>query len=154
MKPGWRRLIFLFAGIACVVLLSLASSTYWGHKQLAFQNTTQLIAAMQAFSRDQILRGHQLPAEISVQDLIQGGYLSANDVRAFEGMEVMFSTRYDLTTPQCIVARARTADGQLICLMGDGSVQQFSPQRYEQYRTGLRESSHFVPYSTTTNTSH
>jgi|ERR1044071_1961334 hypothetical protein len=154
MKPGWRRLIFLFAGIACVVLLILASSTYWDHQQLVFQDTTPLIAAMQAFSRDQILQGRQLPAEISLQDLIQGGYLRAKDVRAFEGMEVTFSTRYDPTTPHRMVARARTADGQLICLMGDGSVQQFSPQKYEQYRDGLRQSSDFVPSSTTTNTSH
>ena len=130
-------------------LIALAASAYWNHKQPIFQNAAQLIAAMQAFSRDQMLRGRQLPPEVSLQELLQGGYLTANDVRAFEGMDVVFSTRYKDSNPPLILARARTQDGQIICLLADGSVQQFSQARYEQYLSTLTAHSDFAPPATT-----
>jgi hypothetical protein len=50
---------------------------------------------------------------------------------------VTFITRADESHPQMILARARTLDGQFICLLADGSVQQFSRSRYEDMRTNL-----------------
>jgi len=67
-----------------------------------------------------------------LQDLLQGGYLTTNDVRAFEGMDVIFSTQADVTRPQMILARARMPDGQFICLLADGSVQQFTAARLKE----------------------
>ena len=100
-------------------------------------NAPKLISALQAFSRDQTTGGRRLPPEISLQDLVRGGYLTTNDVRAFEGMEVMFSTQADESHPQMILARARTPDGQFICLSAEGSVQGLSRSRYEELYTNL-----------------
>ena len=128
-----RRLAFIAsAGIALVVVLVLAVSAYWERKQTLFQNGPKLISALQAYSRDQAAAGRRLPPEVSLQDLLRGGYLTTNDVRAFEGMEVAFSTQADDGHPQMILARARTPDGQVICLMADGSVQGFSASRYKE----------------------
>jgi hypothetical protein len=71
--------------------------------------------------------------------LVGGGYLTTNDVAAFDGMEVTFFSPHDDGGPQLIlaVARPRTPDGQYICLLADGSVQQWSRSRYEDMRTNL-----------------
>jgi hypothetical protein len=127
-----RLLVIACAGVAFVVVLVLAVSAYWEGKQTPFQNAPKLISALQAFSRDQAAASRRLPPEISLQDLLRGGYLTTNDVRAFEGMEVTFSTQADESHPQMILARARTPDGQVICLMADGSVAGFSASRYKE----------------------
>jgi hypothetical protein len=132
-----RLLVIAFAGIALVVILFLAVSAYWQRKQTPFQNAPKLASALQAFSRDQEAAGRRLPPEISLQDLLRGGYLTTNDVRAFEGVEVTLSTQADESHPQMILARARMPDGQLICLLADGSIQGMSRERYEEMRTTL-----------------
>jgi hypothetical protein len=132
-----RLLVIAFAGIVFVVVLVLVVSAYWERKQTPFQNAPKLISALQAFSRDQAAAGRRLPPEVSVDDLLRGGYLTTNDVRAFEGMEVTFSTQADESHPQMILARARMPDGQFICALADGSVQGVSRERYEELRTNL-----------------
>ncbi len=127
-----RLLLIACAGIVLVVILALTGSRYWEHRQTPFQNAPKLISALQAFSRDLTAGGRQPPPEISLQDLLRAGYLKTNDVRAFDGMEVTFSTQADDANPQMIVARARTPDGQFICLLADGSVQQFMGSRLKQ----------------------
>ncbi len=120
-----------------MVILALAGSAYWNRKQTPFQNGPKLTEALQAFLRDHEAVGRRLPPEISLQDLLQRGYLTTNDVRALEGMDVSFSTRADERHPQAILARARMPDGRLICLLADGSIQQLSRESYEQQRTNL-----------------
>ena len=132
-----RLLVIAFAGIVLVVVLVLVVSAYWERKQTPFQNAPKLISALQAFSRDQAAAGRRLPPEVSMADLLRGGYLTTNDVRAFEGMDVAFSTQADESHPQMILARARTPDGQFICALADGSVQGVSRERYEELRTNL-----------------
>jgi hypothetical protein len=127
-----RLLLIALTGSALVVIVTLAVSAYWGHKQTPFQNAPKLISALQAFARDQTAGGRQLPPEVSLQALVRGSYLTINDVRAFADMEVTFNTQADDRYPQMILARARTPDGQFICLMADGSVQGFSASRLKE----------------------
>ena len=126
-----RHLITACLGIALVVVLVLAVSAYWERKQTPFQNAPKLISALQAFSRDQAAGGRRLPPEVSVAELIRGGYLTTNDVSAFQGIDLTFSTQADESHPQMVLARARMPDGQFICLQADGSVVGMSRSRYE-----------------------
>jgi hypothetical protein len=126
-----RLLVIIGAGIAVVVAVVFAASAYWERKQTPFQNAPKLISALQAFSRNQAARGGRLPPEISDADLVRGGYLTANDVSAFQGMDLTFNTQADESHPQMILARARTPDGQFICLQADGSVVGMTRSRYE-----------------------
>jgi hypothetical protein len=135
-----RLLVIAGAGIALVVIVVLACSAYWEHKQTPFQDAPKLIRALQAFSRDQVANGRRLPPEISLQDLLREGYLTTSEVRAFEGVEVTFNTQADESHPQTVLASARMPDGQYICLLADGSVQGFSSKRHEQMRTNLGQS--------------
>ena len=124
-------LITACLGIALVVVLVLAVSAYRKRKQTPFQNAPKLISALQAFSRDQVTGGRRLSPEVSVAELIRGGYLTTNDVSAFQGMDLTFSTQADESHPQTVLARARMPDGQFICLQADGSVVGMSRSRYE-----------------------
>ena len=121
-----RLLLIACAGIVLVVVLTVAFSAYWEHKQTPFQNAPKLTSALRAFSRDQMASGRQLPPEVSLQDLLRGGYLTTNDVRSFEGLDVRFNPHADDSRPQTILAHALTPEGQVICLLADGSVQQFT----------------------------
>lgn len=136
------RNLLLLAGavLAFLVIVAVAVFIYWEYwpeRQPAFSNGPKLVAALEAFLREQAASGRPAPPEVPLQDLVQRGYLTTNDVSTFEGMEVTFFTKFDATRPQTILARARTPDGQVLYLMADGSVQQFSGARYEEYRTGL-----------------
>ena len=132
-----RILIFGAAGIAAVVALVLVVSAYWERGQTPFQNLPGLMTALQTYVRDQTTAGRRLPDEIPLSELVRGGYLTTKDVRAFKGMDVAFSTRVDASQSQGILARARMPDGQFICALADGSVQQFSRERYEQQRKNV-----------------
>src|SRR5690349_16175524 len=103
---SWLVLLLAVAGAALVTFFLLATSAYWERNQTRFQDAPKLIRAVQAFSREVAARGARLPPEISLQDLVKGGYLMTNDVGAFQGMEVVFNTQADETHPQVILARA------------------------------------------------
>ena len=126
-----RLALLLFATITISFALAVANFTWWQSKQKPFENAPDLFAAVRAFCQDQAGRG-PLPPEVSLQDLLRNGYLSSNDVKAFKGYEVTFSTRYDNDNPELILARAVAPDGHSICLLADGSVQQLSQQKYRQ----------------------
>ncbi|HWQ92391.1 MAG TPA: hypothetical protein VN673_12015 [Clostridia bacterium] len=130
-------LVITLARIALVAIVALAASACWERKQTPFQNAPKLLSALQAFSRDQGAAGRQLPPEIPVETLLQGGYLTTNDVSGFVGMDLTFSTQAGESNPQTILAHARTRDGRHLCLLADGSVQQLSQRRYEEQRATL-----------------
>jgi hypothetical protein len=64
--------------------------------------------------------------------LLRGGYLTTNDVKAFEGLDLTFFTQAEDRNPQMILMRTRMPDGKFVCALADGSVQQFSKFRYEE----------------------
>ena len=90
---------------------------------------------MQAFSRDLRARGQPLPATVSLSQLVSGGYISAGEVRAFDGVEVSISLPTDNSgaNPQEILISARLQDGTVNALMADGSVQQLSAKKFREY---------------------
>ena len=126
-----RVLLITSAGIGLIVILALVGSSYYNRKQTPFQNAPKLINALQSFSRDQTAGGWPLPPEISLQELLRGGYLTTNDVGGLAGMEVTFNTKADEGAPQTILARARTPDGQFIYVLSDGSAQAVSQSTHE-----------------------
>lgn len=127
-----RRLLAASAGIILMVVTIVAVDAYWKHKQVPFQNTEKLISALQAYVNDQRAGGRPFPAEITLQGLIRGGYLSSNDALAFEGIDLAFRTDALDREPQMILARARLPDGQILCVLADGSVQAFTAARYQE----------------------
>ena len=121
-------LLLLGVGIVILAVLSFALEAYWERKQPVFQDAPKLIAALQAYSRDRFIHGMKIPASISLNDLVSAGYLTTNDVRAFDGIEVTITTSANGTNSQNVLIHARMPDGSVVTLLQDGSVQQESRQ--------------------------
>jgi len=103
--------LIVAAAVAC-----LAVVTYWQGKQVAFKDTPALIAAMHAFSRDLTRQGTPLPSSVSLQKLVKGGYIAADKVKAFDGMEVTISLTADGSHPQDVLIRVKLI---LICFQDE-----------------------------------
>ena len=117
-----RRLIALASPVVGVAILAcLAITTYWQLKQPKLQDASKLAAAVQAFSRDQAASGRTLPSSVSLRELVSGGYLAADDIRAFGGMDVAVSLTVDMTHPQEILIRVQFPDGSVMAGFADGS---------------------------------
>jgi hypothetical protein len=115
--------VLLGLGIALLALLSFVLESYWERKQPVFQDAPKLVRALQAYSRDRFVHGQGLPSAVSLSDLVVGRYLTTNEVRAFDGIEVTISTTANSTNAQGILIHARLPDGTSVELLGDGSVQ-------------------------------
>ncbi|SRR6266542_544541 len=120
-----RRLIAL-AGLLAVVSIAafVLLPAYWQLRQPVLQDPSKLILAVQKFSQDQKAHARTLPATVSLRELVGSGYLTPEDVRAFDGMEVTISLTADETRPQDILIRARLPDGTVLAGMADGSASQ------------------------------
>jgi hypothetical protein len=73
--------------------------------------------------------------------LVRLGFLRLEDAKAFDGVKVTFHSEADETRPEMMPVEALMPDGMVIAVMGDGSIQQFSGQRYEAYKKGAGENS-------------
>ena len=123
-----RYAILALLGVALVIGICFAFQAYWQRKQPVF-DAAKLMSALQGFAHDREARGQPLPASLNLQDLISGKYLGTNDVVAFQGVEVTFSTTTDETRPQDILARAHLPNDSDVVLLGDGSAQVLAPDR-------------------------
>ena len=89
----------------------------------------RLVAALSEWGRGFRARGVPLPATVSLDDLIRLGHLKREDARSFDGASLTFHTDVDETKPQGVLIEARMTDGTWLAILGDGSVQQFTPKR-------------------------
>jgi hypothetical protein len=106
-----RRLIVIFGFlIAVAALVSVSLVSHWQRSQ-TFKGLPMLAAAEQSYLRDHVSRGQPLPASVTLRDLVSSGYISTNDVRAFDGMEVIFYPTASNNDPQAILVRVRISDG-------------------------------------------
>jgi hypothetical protein len=120
-----RRLIFIASSlVAAAIVVSVVLVFHWNHSQRVFKHLPNLVIAAQSYSRDHVSRGQPMPSSVSIRDLVGSGYISAEEVRDFDGMDV---TIYPMTSeayPQSILIRVRMSDGVQIVAMADGSIQQ------------------------------
>ena len=117
-----RRLIGIASLlVVAAVVICVALSSYWERAQPTFKNAPKLVAAAQAFSRDQKARGQPLPTSVSLRELVNGGYIATNDFHEFDGMDVTFSLASEMD-PQTVLIHVRMSDGTKIGVMGDASI--------------------------------
>ena len=109
--------------VVAVLMVSTALYFYWQHSRIRVNSSVRLALAVESYSRDYVSRGQRLPSSVTFQDLVNGGYISAKEVRAFEGMEVtMYPTAS--TNSRTVLVRVRMPDGTQFVTLADGSVQQ------------------------------
>src|SRR5437870_770593 len=71
-----RRLTILIGSlVAGAIVLCVALTSYWyrTHPVLKERDASKLLAAVQAFSRDQVARRRPLPGSVTLRELTEGG---------------------------------------------------------------------------------
>jgi hypothetical protein len=119
--------------LAIIVSLTLTACSQRADRVERFEDLPGLLSAMQAFSRDLTNRGQSMPASVSLNDLVSGGYISSNSVSAFQGMETKVWLRANPAMLNSFLMSARLPDGSISAALADGSVQQFSAQGFADH---------------------
>lgn len=124
-------LIFIVGLLACLALFYFAAKP---SKDASRVNGDLFVRALANYARDCRTRGQPLPQSVTLEDLVRGGYLRTEDAGTFEGVAVTFFTDApDETRPQNILVAARLPDGTVQVVLGDGSVQAFTAQRFAEH---------------------
>ena len=105
-------------------------------------NGERLANAMARYTKDLRSRGEALPRTITLDTLVGQGYLSAEDTKPLQGVELVFHTDAVDTNPQMLLVVARMPYGQIQAVLADGSVQQFSPSRWAEVQRNVGQPQH------------
>ena len=117
-------IVIVFSVIAVATAVCLALIAYWQRPLPALQDGSKFISAVRAFTQEKLKNGQPMPDTLALWELVNSGFLAAEDARAFEGMEVTFYLTADLTRPKETVIRVRLPDGSQMVMLADGTVQQ------------------------------
>ena len=94
-------------------------------------NGPRLVNALAQYTWDLRSRGAPTPPSVTLDTLLKSGYLTPADVKPFQGARVTFYLDASAAYPQSILMEADMPDGTVEAVLGDGSVQQFSKQKWE-----------------------
>ncbi|HZM01888.1 MAG TPA: hypothetical protein VFC44_02595 [Candidatus Saccharimonadales bacterium] len=123
MDSPAKRVSIAVAVVTAVILAVAAGFTFFGGSAQPV-NGPKIVAAAQAYTR--ALRAQHLPVPltVSLQDLIDRGFLQAKDAGLFQGMDAVITLVAQNDGPQTPLIRVHMSDGTDLLLMGDGSTEQ------------------------------
>lgn len=113
--------------MAVLTLVIVAGSWFYfasSSSKPGYVDWGKLLAAVKIHKDDLKRQGMEVPASVSLKELITRGLLSEADVSGFSGIDVSLNMSADESRPQDVLVRARLPDGHEIVALGDGSVQQ------------------------------
>jgi len=126
-------------GIIAAVLLVLLIYAMSGPRKASVVTGDRMVRALREYVVECRSRGVPVPPTVTLRSLVRLGHLRSEEARAFEGVELVFHTDADATRPNMILAEARMPDGSFLVLLGDGSVQQLSQERYDEQIKSQRQ---------------
>ena len=135
-KFEFGRILGIFLIVAILVLLGLLAIQLMSPKFHPV-NGDRLANALARYTREYQIRNGTRPKLVTLQDMLDQGYLTSEDAKPFEGAEVIFHGDADNSTPHAVLIEVRTPDGQVQAVLVDGSVQQFTREQWEQYRNKM-----------------
>jgi hypothetical protein len=132
-----KRLVIVLILIAVALIAAVLPSTISAARQQREWNRTvkalrdlpyydQVVAAVQAFVRSRKAGSNTVPATVTFDELVSGGYLRTNEVAAFAGKEVVdvaSGRTFFMAPPETILIRVRMANGPDIILRTDGTIE-------------------------------
>ncbi len=124
MLPEARRLLIVAGSIIAVAAVAfLVLESYWAHHQPPLKDMPVVLMALRHFSEDKAAKHEPMPVSVSVNDLVNAGYLKPEVAAQFKEIDLTFFPLPPGSGPKAVVARARLADGSQVVLLADGSVQ-------------------------------
>jgi hypothetical protein len=135
-----RLVVGVILGVICLCVIWIISTQPSGQTQHTV-NGTRLADALARYSRDIAKQGQGIPVSVTLETLLQAGYLTPEDAKPFGDAKVIFYATADTSKPDSILVEARMPDGSVQVVLADGSVQQYSQSRLEEaLRNNIRSS--------------
>ncbi|MGA2747807.1 MAG: hypothetical protein ABSG59_03445 [Verrucomicrobiota bacterium] len=122
---GVRRVVITIALAAAIMVVGglvyvfLAAAPAGGKV-----NGIAIVGAGKTYARELKSRGQPVPKTVSLNELVERGYLKPEDIGAFRGLEATLSLTADLSNPKTVLMRVRLPDGTDYVLLADGSAQE------------------------------
>ena len=130
MKHLRRFLLGLGLGVCLTIAAFFIAGNYWQARSKPFAGGVALSTALKAYERDLQHRGFVVPTEVTLDELVQKGYMRPEEIHAFDGMKVTLALAVDgEEQPGNVLARIQMQDGSTQVLLGDGSVQALPNRR-------------------------
>jgi len=124
MSQELRRLLIVVVVIVAVGATTyLVLESYWAHHQPPMKDMPIVLMALRHYSDDKLAAHKPMPAKVSMQDLVESGYLKPEIAAEFKEVDLTFFPVAAGGGPKSVVARARLADGSQVVLLADGSVE-------------------------------
>lgn len=134
---GTGRKIRVRLSKACAAIPEVAEfidiqgmSKFKEQKKTGGMNLQNFMSALADLAHEQMNSDHQMPCEVPLSTLLERGYLTADDVGPFKGMDFRFLTQIDMSKPCEILVYVHIPEDHFICAMKDGSVQQMTRSRF------------------------
>jgi hypothetical protein len=129
-----RLVVGVVLGIICLCVVWIVATNPAGQAPQTV-NGERLADALARYSRDIAKQGQGIPVSVSLETLLQAGYLTPEDAKPFGDAKVIFYATADTSKPDSILIEARMPDGSVQVVLADGSVHQYSQSRLEELRS-------------------
>lgn len=131
-----RSGIAVVGAVVCILLLALVlPKPKIQEPQLV--DGDRMAKALAQYIRDAATRGESPPSSVTLDALVQKGYLTPQNVKPFEEAKVTFYAGALETRPQSVLCSAEMPDGTIQVILADGSVQGLTRGRWQQYLANL-----------------
>ena len=117
--------------IAIVVAVSITTIRNWPKDKPPIDPRV-LVDATTRFAHDCREKGRAIPPAVTLSELVGGGYLPADFTNGLAGTDITFYTDASEENPQNLLMSWKRADGTWNVILGDGSIQQVTEQRFRQ----------------------
>ena len=110
------------------VIVSYLAFTYLRRPQPSSKETVAFVRSVHSFVEARTRQGSPLPPLVQLSELVDGGYITSDMARRFDGSRITFppgpSNSQPLeSTPQQVLIHLRLPDGRETVMTADGSLQ-------------------------------
>jgi hypothetical protein len=126
--PSWRRPVIAVVGAVLIIGIIAWLYFLWiGNTSDAKVNGADIIKAARNYTHDLISRRLPLPKSVSLNELVDRGFLQSTQIAAFHGLDASITLVATNSDPNYVLMRVHLPDGTDLVLLANGSMQEVKP---------------------------
>jgi hypothetical protein len=123
-SPIQRAIIAVCLGLAIIAVIGWVFFLSGSSSSSEKVNGIRIVAAAQAYTHAMRAAKKPIPPSVQLDELVSRGFLRAQDVAAFHGLDAAVALAGPDLGPKTVLMRVRLPDGTAFALLADGTVQQ------------------------------